>query len=184
MKKAALFGVILVLGITPLFAEDPITLASGDLSVLKTKSLAIFTVDYSSAKVGDLTLEEYLETRGEKFTSDWYKFSESTQSFFSTWMNRKSKGMKITEKQEEASYKINVRVDMLDLGFGGGAFVPLTVKLGGCVMFGTINIIDLKTNETVCTFDVNNLKGDKHNLLDVRIGYMYREIADRLCKLK
>jgi hypothetical protein len=181
MKKLVLFGLIFLLSITNLFAENPITVISGDISILKIKSLAFLEVDYSETKIGDQTLEEYLISRGDK---NWTRDNELAIPFFSTWMKRKSKGIKMTENMTEASYKIIIHVKMLDLGFGGGAFVPLTVKLGGCVLYGTIDIIDLKTNETVCILDVNNLKGDKHNLQTVRLGYMYRTIADYLCKLK
>ena len=181
MKKLTLVGLLCLLGVANLFAKTEVTVFSGDKSVLKTKSLALLEFDYSSAKVGDQPLAEYLKNNNE---SDWPDDNQFAISMFTKRLNKKSKGIKITENPAEASYKMVVRVTMLDFGSGAGVLLTINPYAGGCTMSGTVEIIDIKTNETVCVIKVDDLKGQSSLLRKGRLGVLYHDLATKISKLK
>jgi len=192
MKKFIKVGIVFlfVTGIFnthSLFAEkNPVSLKSGSISVLKTPSEALLEVDYSEAKVGDKTIDEYLQERGEDFVRDWTQDKEQAASQFKRYFNKKNKGMKLTADEALASYKLVIRVQKLDMGKATGAifltFAPATA--GGCIMTGTIDIIDLRTTEVVCNFFIDEVQGVGNFSETMRLANMYVALADYLCRLK
>ena len=165
-----------------LFAEkNPVSLKSGSISILKTPSEALLEVDYSEAKVGDKTIDEYLQERGEDFVRDWPKDKELAVSQFKKLFNKKNKGMKLTTDESVVSYKFVIRVEKLNMGTATG----LTLwGAGGCIMTGTIDIIDLRTNEVVCNLYIDEVQGVGNFSETTRFVYMYIQLAAQLCKLK
>ena len=173
-----------------LFANSwgSISVRSGQSSVLRTPSKAILEFDYSATKIysiekeGTQTLEEYLQSNEVK---DWQEAQESAAWLFKERFNKKNKGMELTEKESEASYKIIIRVDSLDMGFAGGMFIPFGGSTGGALIIGTIDIIDIKTNEVVCSIYIDKVKGASPvSTYAVRLGLTYAELARRISKLK
>ena len=182
MKKLLLVGLLCLLGVANLFAaKTDVSVSSGDGSVLKTKSLALLEFDYSSTKVGDQSLADYLINNNE---SDWPDDNQFAISMFTRRLNKKSKGIKVTENPEEATYKMVVRVTLLDFGSGAGVLLSVNPYAGGCTMSGTVEIIDIKTNETVCVLNVVDLKGQSNLLRKGRLGVLYHDLATKIYKLK
>ena len=189
MKKLLLFSLLSTLSVAKLFAgENPVSVKSGDISVLKTQSQALLEIDYSAAIVGEMTLEEYLQKRGDDWVRDWPKDKERGAYEFVKRFNKKSKGMKLITDATDVTHKFVIRVADIDLGFGGGAalsaFTFAPAKTGGVTMIGTIEIIDLKTNEIVCVLDVDKVKGLANQRLAYRLGLMYYELAGCIFKIK
>ena len=168
-----------------LFAGNPVSVKSGKSSVLKESSTALLEIDYSTTTVGKQTLDEYLKSRGDDFVRDWPRDKEVTATYFKERFNKKSKGLHLTTDASAASYKVLIRVNNLDMGNGGSAFVPFaSAKAGGVIMTGTVDIIDLKTNEVVCSISVDEVKGLGTPSETARLGLMYFELATQICKLK
>ena len=187
--KRTLFLLLLCLFCTAtVFAGKPVTVKSGSVSALKTPSKSLLEIDYSATKVGKQSLEEYLQGRGEDFVKDWPRESETAVSYFRERFNKKSKGTKITTDETAASYKIVIHVKYLDMGNAGSFFVTMAIggsqKAGGVIMSGSIDIIDLKTNNVVCVLYVDDVKGAGHPQDAIRMGMMYFELATQMCKLK
>ena len=185
MKKLALFGLMCTFCVTNLFAGNPVSVKSGDISVLKKLSKAQFVVDYSNTKVGDQTLEEYLKGRGEDWVRDWPRDKETAASYFKTRFNKKSKGMKIVTDVSNITHKIVIHVNVLDVGNAFGTFLPMAgAKAGGVIMTGTIDVIDLEKGEVECVLFVDEVKGKGHMFETARLGLMYDMLAKQIWKLK
>jgi len=188
MKKVLLFSLLSLFCITNLVAGNPVTVKSGNISVLKTPSKALLEIDYSATKVGKQPLDEYLKGRGDDFVRDWPRESVTAASYFNSTFNKKSKGMKLTTDESAASYMILIRVKYLDMGNPGSFFVTMavggSVKAGGVIMSGTVEIIDLVTKVPVCVLYVDEVKGESYPNDAIRMGMMYSELALKICKLK
>ena len=192
MRKTILLCSLLCLLCTVnLFGGNSVSVKSGDASVFKKASKALLEIDYSSAKVGGKTLDDYLKERGDDFVRDWPRDKETAASYFKTRFNKKSKGMQLTTDASSASYKIVIHVNNLDMGNPASAIVANAVfgygigaKAGGVIMTGTIDIIDMKTNEVVSVLYIDEVKGDGHPSETIRLGQMYVELATDICKLK
>jgi len=186
MSKKALLGSLLCLFCTVnVIAGNPVSVKLGETSVLKNPSKAYLKIDYSAAKVGEDTLDEYLKKRGDDFVRDWPQVDATTATMFKEQFNKKSKGMTLVTDSTDVSYKFVIHVNSLDMGNGASAFVPFgTPKAGGVIMSGTIDIIDMQTDEVACTLLVDNVKGLGAFSETSRLGLMYTELAKLLCKLK
>jgi hypothetical protein len=181
--KSLLISLLCLFGTVTLFAGNPITVKSGSISALKSPVKALFEVDWSATKVGDQTLDTYLQGRGPDWVRDWPRDKETAASYFKTRFNKKSKGMKITSDASVATHKMLIRVKNLDVGNPVSAFFG-PPKAGGVIMIGTIDIIDLATNQVLCVLYVDEVKGQGTLSETARIGMMYDVLAKKLCKLK
>ena len=188
MKKTVIVcGLLCLLSAVNVFAGNPVSVKSGDISVLKNPSNAILEIDYSNTKVGNETLDEYLKGRGDDFVKDWPRDREVAANYFIGRFNKANKkGMQLIMGAANGSYnyKIVIHVNNLDMGNGSGTFVPYaSAKAGGVIMSGTVDIIDMKTNKVVCTLNVDEVKGLSGASETVRLGLMYFELAASICKL-
>jgi len=187
MKKTLILVSLLCLSsAVSLFAAKPLAVKSGDISVLKKKSNALLEIDYSAAKVGDKTFYEYLQGRGDDFVRDWPNDSTRVASYFTSRFNsRNKKGMQITADAANATYKIIIQVDKLDMGNGASAMLPFApADAGGVIMSGMIDVVDIGTDEIVCTLSVNEVKGNGNVSETLRLGMMYFELATNIFYLK
>lgn len=184
-KNLSLFSLLCLFCTINIFAGNPVSVKSGTVAVLKSPSKALLEVDYSATKVGDQTLEEYLKGRGEDWVRDWPRDKETAISYFKATFNDKSKGMKITSDESVATHKIVIHVKTLDVGNATGIFMPFApADAGGASMIGTVDIIDLQTNNVLCVLYVDEVKGDGTPSETIRMGMMYHELATKICKLK
>jgi uncharacterized membrane protein len=190
MKKVLLVSVLCLFCATNLFAGSPVTVKSGNVSILKTPEKALLEIDYSAAKVGNISFHEYLKGKGDDYVRDWPRESATAASYFKATFNKKSKGLTLTTDETAATYKIVINVKNLDMGDAGTSIVNAILwgaaagKAGGVIMSGPIEIIDLNTNNTVLTLYVDEVKGGGAVNDAIRVGNMYSELALKICKLK
>ena len=188
MKKFTLKSLctaICLLCAVSLFAANSVTVTSGKSSALRASAKALLEVDFSAATIGDQTLDEYLQARGEDHVKNWSKDTEYAARYFKERFNKKNKGLKIVPDASETTYKIVIHVQNLNMGNSGSAFVPFASnKAGGIVMTGTIDVVDIQSNEVVCTLFADQVKGVKHVSATVRMGLMFMELATRVCAVK
>jgi len=188
-KKVLLLGLLCLFCAANVFAGNPVSVKKGSVSVFKTPSRALLEIDYSTAKVGKLTFEEYLKNKGNDYVRDWPRESETAASYFRQQFNKKSKGMKLTTDETDVAYKIVIRVKNLDMGDAGSYFVSMAItgfagKAGGVIMSGSIEVIDLQTNKVVCTLYADDVQGKGNPKDAIRLGNMYKVLATNICKLK
>jgi hypothetical protein len=181
--KSFLISLLCLFGTVTLFAGNPVTVKSGDISVLKSPSIALLEVDWSATKVGDQTLEAYLQGRGEDWVRDWPRNKETAASYFKPRFNKKSKGMKVTNDESVATHKMVIHVKSMDVGNPWGTFFG-PPKAGGVIMIGTVDIVELATNRVLCVLYVDEVKGQGTMSETERMGLMFDMLATKICKLK
>ncbi|MDR2684788.1 MAG: hypothetical protein LBB53_05355 [Prevotellaceae bacterium] len=151
---------------------------------MKKPKKAALEVDYSNAKVGNQTLNDYLQTRGDDFVRDWPSDKAQAETAFMTQFNTKSKGLKLTA-DADVVYKMVIRVKYLDMGNSAGIFMPFaTAKAGGCIMSGTVDIVDLQTKSIVCTLSIDKVKGKGIPSESIRLQNMFVQLAKSIVKAK
>jgi hypothetical protein len=183
--KSFLISLLCLIGVANVFAGNPVTVKSGSVSALKTPSKALLEVDWSTTKVGDQTLDTYLKGRGEDWVRDWPRDKETAASYFKSRFNKKSKGLKITSDASVATHKILIHVKYMDVGNAFGTFMPFGgAKAGGVIMIGTVDIVNLATNQVLCVLDVDEVKGKGAMFETARMGLMFDMLAKKVCKLK
>jgi len=189
MKKSLflVFSIFCVSGVLTLFAGNPITVKSGDVTVLSKNSTASYEFDYSATKVGKQTLNEYLKSKGDDYVRDWPDARDNAEKHFAHLFNHKNKKkMQFKLDGSEGDYKMKIHIKSIDMGNDGGVFVssyaPKTI--GGAVLTGTIDVIDMKTKGVVLSLDMGEIKGEHALTVRLRMLIVYDEIAKNLVKLK
>ncbi|MBR0037262.1 MAG: hypothetical protein IJP70_06440 [Bacteroidales bacterium] len=135
-----------------------------------------------------MTLDEYLQSRGDDFVRDCPQNKEYAAKYFTNRLdtkNKKGKGLTTTSEESQAEYKIIIRPISFDMGAGGLSMIPMAkAKAGGCIMSGTAEIIETSSGNTVLSLTIDEVKGLGHVSETVRLGMMYIELANLMLKLK
>ena len=171
------------------FAQrNEVYVSAGDSKVLLQPSTATVEFDYSKTKVGKCDdgvfvetqpLENYLKGRGDDFVNDWPDDHVSAETYFvenfQKQFAKKAGGMSIVEANSSADFKIVVHVDNLDMGNAAAAALGVGAKSGGAVYRGSIEIVNLKTNQADCVFE-GLVKGVTNYSEVSRLGLAYAEL--------
>lgn len=194
MKKV-LLSILFVFATTLSFAKAPkapfISVISGNVNVLATKGkTAIDVFDYSKTYIEGKPAMEYLKAHANgEYLRDWPKDNIETEKYFFNKWNAEMSGKGVSlVRAEKADYQIIIHVDSLDLGNTAAAMWSLTTG-GGCIINGTIDVVDSSNGEVVCKLKVDNLKGNSSKFFDVktgdnrRRGLAYEKMAKQVIEL-
>lgn len=183
MRRLLLF-LLTVFSVSLIWA-DPVTVKSGSVAIFKKQAKALLEIDYASAMVKDQTLNDYLAGRGDDFVRDWPEDSKKAAEYFIVRFNKKNdEGMQLTSNASDASYKMIIHVNKLDMGNGAGFFIPwASTKAGGIIVSGDVDVVSLKTNKVLCELAVDEVKGISSPSETIRLGMAYFELANRIFKL-
>lgn len=186
MKKSTFKALHLMAGVVMALAlascASKVHVVLGDASFVRQSTGAIlFEMDYSQCQVVEYsfrmnkidrefgTVDDYNKMRGEDWVADWPKVNQGmTDAFMRRFNRRNKKGMQLTQYATDAPYKMVFHVRHLDMGSTGAAVATMLVNVltdayadtGGCIIDGTIDIIDNRTGETVATMLVDLTKGE------------------------
>ncbi len=167
IKKTFLF-IMLLFPSLPLLAAEEVNVKSGDPGfIVSEASMAILEIDYSDAVVEkEETITEYLNRRGEDWVDDWPDVQKKVKDVFVKYFNKKNKkGMKLTEDSISATYKMIINVTAIDFGSTGATMAHIAMpgvtkkKAGGASISGTVDVLDISTNEVLCSMEINNAGG-------------------------
>lgn len=189
MKRFLLAATLFLFSASSLFA-DGLSVKSGDASVLKKPAKAKVIWDYSKTYVGEdgaktETLNQYLKRQGSDYVKDWPGDHAKAENAFGVRFSKQNKkGLVVAEAGEKEDYVIEVKVEVLDMGNTGAAFVPFAGKAGGVIMWGKILVKDAKSKKTVLTLEMDEIKGKANPSGSMRLSLCYMELATRLAKLK
>ncbi len=195
MKKTTLLlGLLCLVSAANVSAKgkNALSVRSGDFSVLREPSTALFEIDYSAATADDLPLDEYLKQKGGNLERDFYTKIKDQCVFQFIYIFKKNKGLQTPKDATEAPYKIVVHVNTLYMGGGAGALLGIvggatalaSQKAGGITLSGTIDIVDTATGETVCTIGVDELKAHSGINVQARLYMLYCDLAKQMRKMK
>lgn len=170
--------------------DEVFTIKQGDPSILlQEKKTAIFDIDYSKMMVtdgedhdNDLLFYEWMKVQDEdddKWTEDWVKKdSAECQKAFRDYFNDEiKKGIKLTKFGKD--YKVIFRLFMID--FGPAFKMKLTGYSGGeAKADGEMELLDIKTGETLLVIEFKNLKGDSSFKQIGRLKGIFENFAENL----
>lgn len=169
-----------------LSAKESVVVKSGDIALLKQKVNAVVVFDYSIAKIGDKGFIEFLKSTEKDFEKNWPNDCVKISQFYSVRFNKNnSTGMQIVEDAATAKYKMIITPTSVDMGDRGASFNPFaSSKSGGAMVSGSVNIIDIATNKSVCLLQFEEIKGIKHVSNTARLGLSFYRLAELIAEIK
>lgn len=188
MKKIV---VLLVVGvalslflIVPMRAQNTISVTEGDLAFLQEEATAVAIFDFSKARVGDGSVEDYLKTLGDDYVEDWPNVQAEARTKMINEFNRKSKALKFRESETmvKARYEFVFNVLYYKPADQMKKNVPLVSKAGGDIISGTLEVKDRETDAIVCRVLIDEVRGKSFPSDGTRLGYVFTEVMSRLLK--
>ena len=171
MKRTLIITLILLLSFS---AVAKVKVVSGSSACLKEKAIAVVEFDYSEATFDkDQSYESWC---GEDYEE---RVERSTEEFIKSF-NEKSKGLQINNNDTTAKYRIIVKVNDCDQNMGFScSWGQFQFKSSG-----VITIVEIATNEVVCTLEVDEEKGGCDYTPVDRISECFGSIGYALAKQK
>ena len=164
--KRLLITAILLLTAASLFAAKPLKVSKGSLDVLREDATATWSIDLSQAAFEKKqSFEAWCE--GDYQT----RVQLINDSFFESF-NKYSKGLKLVN-EGTAPYALTFRVSNFERKQGPGMWGSMFMRV-----FGTVEVTDCASGETVCEIEVNGVKGDTDFVENDR----FPKTMDTLCK--
>ena len=182
MKKLFLLAVMAMMTIAVQADEEEFVVTSGDFKVvMQPGKIGRVEVDFTKAKVGNLSMEEitdqtfmdYLEANDKKAFKKWSEYQEEgEETFMDRWNDEKRKVIKLT-KNGTPDYIIKINADQLDPGNSGAATWSWNKRDGGIIISGTLEVLDA-SGSSVCKMNINRYRGASTRTLDIKIPTFHR----------
>ena len=182
MKKLLLLAVMAMMTIAVQADEEEFVVTSGDFKVvMQPGKIGRVEVDFTKAKVGDLSLMEmtdqtfieFLEANDQKVFKKWSEYQEEGEEIFmDRWNDAKKKVIKLTKKSTP-DYIIKINADKLDTGNAGAATWSWNKRVGGIIICGTLEVIDAAGN-SVCKMNINRYRGASSRSIDIKVPTFHR----------
>ena len=157
---------------------------SGNLAtMLKKDKTAALKIDFSKAKMANLSKKELKETLFMDFLKEsdpetyqiWDKHAKECYDFFAERWNDDKESAKIDD-DTSADSTSNGKYDYIDIGNGAAATWSWSRKSGGVMMRGTVQVTDANGSD-VCTVDVNDFRGNSTRGFDMKMPTFGRRMA-------
>lgn len=161
-----------------------VSLSVNAAPALKVKTgnwLSLLSDNASVCVVFDYTQATWEEGESyEKFCGETYKArTEASVSDFITSFNDISNGLKMTNSSEDAKYKMIFHINNLERKQGMSMWGRFYIRI-----YGEIEIIDIASNEVVCSIIVNGHAGGDDFVPEDRLSKCFKALAEKLIKLK
>ena len=172
--KRLLIMAVLVMVATVTFAANPLKVLNGDKKFFKNAEGTVFLeVIYDGATFDDkMPLTEKYDNMEEKTTISYNGFIEE----FSERNNK----LQFVKTEEEATYKITIRVTKVDEFINVMGFIP-----GPCIrVWGTFTVTDAKSGETLLVVDIDEIDGGSAPTTDRAFNDTFGKLGEKIAKLK
>lgn len=182
MKKVLMMALMTLVAMS--VNAQALVVKSGNLATMLQKDkTAALKIDFSKAKMANLSKKELKETLFMDFLKEsdpetyqiWDKHAKECYDFFAERWNDDKASAKIDD-DKSADYTINVKFDYIDIGNGAAATWSWSRKSGGVMMRGTVQVTDANGSD-VCTVDVNDFRGNSTRGFDMKMPTFGRRIA-------
>ena len=182
MKKVLMMALMALVAMS--MNAQALVVKSGNLATMLQKDkTAALKIDFSKAKMANLSKKELKETLFMDFLKEsdpetyqiWDKHAKECYDFFAERWNDDKASAKIDD-DKSADYTINVKFDYIDIGNGAAATWSWSRKSGGVMMRGTVQITDANGSD-VCTVDVNDFRGNSTRGFDMKMPTFGRRMA-------
>lgn len=173
MKKIVLLVATCVMAMTS-FAKSDLKVKSGSMAWAKEKVKVAVKFDFSYAKWDkDADFKTWC-------AEDYEARVNNSLNGFIKGFNNKSKGAQATANEEDAKYRIVIKIANMDWRadiFGiPGQFYALC--------WGIIDVVDIASGESVCTIEVDGANGDGDFVPNDRFTKCYETVGETLAKTK
>ena len=182
--------------VTAVDAKDGVSLFAGDLAKFKEQVTINVTLDISqceTSKQGWFFWEgsEDNDISEEKMDKIRKRLLNEFQDEFNS---KNKKGLQLAEPKKPVSnapYELVIRMRKMNTGNDSGAWVTeSSMKQGGAVVDGTVELIDTATGQILCVFAYNRIQslygasqrsrvGDAMGTVGNRIGKIVREYVGK-----
>jgi len=182
MKKVLMMALMTLVAMS--VNAQALVVKSGNLATMLQKDkTAALKIDFSKAKMANLSKKELKETLFMDFLKEsdpetyqiWDKHAKECYDFFAERWNDDKASAKIDD-DKSADYTINVKFDYIDIGNGTAATWSWSRKSGGVMMRGTVQVTDANGSD-VCTVDVNDFRGNSTRGFDMKMPTFGRRMA-------
>ena len=179
MKKVLFMAVALL---TATMASADVEVKSGTMKALQDPNARILvTWDYSKMLIEKKTPEEFLKEKGAEWQRDYPAEVAGGEANFTVWYNKKCKKFaQVTDMEADAGYELIIHIDAFNYGSTAAA-VMFGGFARGASMQGTIEVKDLKTNETICTLEMDSA-GKSAWTNEARRALLMMDVAEDLAK--
>ena len=161
-----------------------VTFIAGNPQLLKQPGLANVYFDVSSVQFGKTNF--FADYRKVEDNNEVEEILSQATNYFLAQYNMKNKtGLKIAKAKEqvESPYVYVVRLRKLNKGNATGFWLTLSTKEGAASIDGTVELVDVKTGQSLCVFGFNNISGSDHATKKTRIGLAFGDLGSKLGKL-
>ena len=173
--KRLLMTAFLVMVATVTFAANPLKVVNGDKKFFKNAEGTVFLeVIYDESATFDdkMPLTEKYNNLDEKATIAYNGFIEE--------FSERNKKLQFVNTEEEATYKITVRVTKVDEFVNIMGFIP-----GPCIrVWGTLTVTDVKSGEALLVVDIDEIDGGSAPTTDAAFNDTFGELGKSIAKLK
>lgn len=173
--KRLLMTAFLVMVATVTFAANPLKVVNGDKKFFKNAEGTVFLeVIYDESATFDdkMPLTEKYDNMEEKTTISYNGFIEE--------FSERNDKLQFVKTEEEATYKITIRVTKVDEFFNVMGFIP-----GPCIrVWGTFTVTDVKSGETLLVVDIDEIDGGSAPTTDRAFNDTFGKLGEKIAKLK
>ena len=174
MKRLFLMAFVTLFA-TVAFASNPLKVVSGDKKFFKSAEGNIFLeVVYDDNATFD---DKMLLT--EKYDNLEEKTAISYDGFIEEFGQRNSK-LKFVKTEEEATYKMTIRVTKVDEFINVMGFIP-----GPCIrVWGTLTVTDVKSGDALIVVGIDEIDGGSAPTTDRAFNDAFGKLGEKIAKLK
>ena len=172
MKKLLICTYCLFIGLGVMAGN--IKVKNGTPNFVKENVCAIISFDFTNTRWEDR--DSFREWSGK----DYETRVEVASKNFVISFNENTKGLKLIESKDDAKYTIVFVVDNLErhqafTGMWGQGKISVT---------GTITVIDISTNTTVCSMLIDGYGASKDYVITDAIGKCFKSLGKEITKIK
>ena len=174
MKRLFMSAVFVMIAIAT-FAANPLKVVNGDKKFFKNAEGTVFMeVIYDEGATFDdkMPLAEKYNNLDEKATIAYNGFIEE--------FSERNKKLQFVKNEEEATYKITIKVTKVDEFINVMGFIP-----GPCIrVWGTFTVTDAKSGETLLVVNIDEIDGGSAPTTDRAFNDTFGELGQAIAKLK
>ena len=174
MKRLFMMAFVTLIA-TVTFAANPLKVVNGDKKFFKNAEGTVFlevVFDAGATFDDKMPLAEKYDNLDEKLTIAYNGFIEE--------FTERNKKLQFVKTEEEATYKITIRVTKVDEFVNILGFIP-----GPCIrVWGDLTVTDAKSGETLLVVNIDEIDGGSAPTTDAAFNDTFGELGQAIAKLK
>jgi hypothetical protein len=183
--KRLTLAIVMMIGAMVTFASNPVRVKSGDNNALKAGITVKVEIDDHKTIIDGRgeSADIYYGNQGDSSYEGFIADVDRGHASFITYFNEKRKSSVASRlSSQDGDYTLYVKVESMNVGNAGGMVWGASKKAGGAVVNGTMKLVKNDTQEVLCEYEFDGVKGLMAPKFQNRIISAYRYLADGLLK--